>query len=230
MKIFALSLIFACAIAGPAQALSVILPPDIDNTDLHKAAEACDVEKERAVLDAIPATEKAREINRIDREGYTPLAYAAQKGCMDVVTLLVEANADVDATYARIGWTPLLHAAQSRHADVVGYLLAHGAEVNRKTASGLTPLSVALSGSPFNHGHEGDRNKTLLVLLENGADINLAATNPDHEQQQLKIRSLEKERERMADEIRRLHDEIRRINETLNDIRSRIGDGQVRPY
>lgn len=143
MKIFVLTLIFACAIAGQAQALSVAPPPDIDNTDLHKAAEACDVKKARAVLNATPATEKPKEINRIDREGYTPLAYAAQNGCMDVVTLLVEANAVVDA---------------------------------------------------------------------------------------LKIQALENDRERMADEIRRLHEEISRLNKTLNDIRSRLGNGQVRPY
>lgn len=230
MKIFALSLIFACSIAGPAQALSVIPPPDIDNTDLHKAAGECDVEKARVILSAMPATDKTKGINRIDREGYTPLAYAAQNGCMDVVTLLAEANAVVDATDDLLGWTPLHFAAKSRHADVVRYLLADGADVNRKTASGHTPLSVALSGSSFTHGHEGDRSKTLLVLLESGADVNLAAKNPACEQSQLKIQALEKDREMMANEIRRLNDEIRHLNETLNDIRLRLGDGQVRPY
>ena len=82
----------------------------------------------------------------------------------------------------------------------------------------------------FNHGPEGDRNKTLQVLLESGADIHLAARNTAHEQQQLKIKALENEHERMAHEIRRLQDEIRHLNETLNDIRSRLGNGHVRPY
>lgn len=102
MKIFVLSMLFLCVIAGSAQALSVILPPDFDNTELHKAADACDVEKARAVLNATPATEKAKEINRIDREGCTPLAYAAQNGCMEVVKLLVESGAVVDATDGQV--------------------------------------------------------------------------------------------------------------------------------
>ena len=49
------------------------------------------------------------------------------------------------------------------------------------------------------------------------------------EQQRLKIRALEGEREKMVGEIQRLQDEIRRLNEMLSAIRSRAGNDRPAP-
>ena len=156
-----------------AQALSVILPPDIDYTDLHKAAHECDMEKARLALDVLLSETNDNEMNKPDREGYTPLAYAASSGCSEVVRLLVEQGAAVDAMDNQTRWTPLLRAASQRHADVVRYLLAHGANVDAKAAFGQTPLTAAILGSVFRDGPEGNHDETVQVLLSAGADIDL---------------------------------------------------------
>lgn len=174
MKRFALTLIFICAIEGSARAYSPIPIPDMNYTDLHLAAKNCDVEKERAALAALPPADRKAEINRLDREGYTPLAYAAQNGCMEIVKLLVESGAVVDATEKYSRWTPLLRAAQNRRADTVRYLLEHRANVNAKAGYGQTPLTEAISGSVFFHDvSKEDRDETIRALLAAGADVNL---------------------------------------------------------
>ena len=105
---FILAAVFICLMSGQARALSVITPPDIDYTALHKAAEDCDIEKERSEMKALQPADRSKEINRLDREGYTPLSYAARYGCIKVVKLLVKSGALVDAHEERGGWKPLL--------------------------------------------------------------------------------------------------------------------------
>jgi ankyrin repeat protein len=161
--------LFLCASASPVQAYSPIPIPDINYTELHEAADQCDPEKAKAALSEMPAGEKTAAINRIDREGYTPLAYAAQQGCLEIVKLLVESGAAVDASEEYSHWTPLLRASQNRHADVVRYLLASGADVNVRASLGQTPWTEAVRGPFFNRGPEGDRDATLQALREGGA-------------------------------------------------------------
>jgi peptidoglycan hydrolase CwlO-like protein len=49
------------------------------------------------------------------------------------------------------------------------------------------------------------------------------------EQQQRKIKDLENERERMAQEIYYLEDKVRTLNATLDEIRSQLGNSEPRP-
>lgn len=156
-----------------AQALSVVLPPDINYTDLHKAADECDLEKGQAAVNALSTATGDEEINRFDREGYTPLAYAARSGCIEIVKRLIEKRAAVDAMDDYTRRTPLLRAADQRHAEVVRYLLAHGASVNAKARFGQTPLTAAILGTVFSYGPKGNRDETIQALLLSGADVNL---------------------------------------------------------
>lgn len=160
-------------VSVPARALSVVLPPDINYTDLHKAADECDLVKGRAALDVLSTATKNEEINRLDRESYTPLAYAARGGCIEIVKLLIDKGAIADAMDDHTRWTPLLQAADQRHAEVVRYLLAHGANINVKAGFGQTPLTAAILGSVFSYGPKGDRDETVQALLVGGADVNL---------------------------------------------------------
>lgn len=206
----------------------VILPPDINYTALHKSADNCDINKAREALKAIPASRVGEEINRLDREGDTPLGYAARAGCLDVVALLVGKGASVDARHENFGWTPLLYAAAQRHAAVVRYLLDHGANPNVKTRIGKTPLSVALAGTIFSRGPAGDRDATVKALLEKRADASamLAAydeLNDLARKQQSHISNLEEAN-------RRLEDERRRLNEIIDKIRSHAGNTEPGPY
>ena len=61
-----------------------------------------------------------------DRDGETPLAYAARFGSHRICSLLIEKGANVD-TRDEDGTTPLMLAAREGHVDVVRLLLDHGA-------------------------------------------------------------------------------------------------------
>ncbi len=162
-----------CSLPSAAEALSVVRLPDLLKTSLHEAAERCDAGRERAELASLSPEERSRRINKLDRDGYSPLAYAAQEGCIEIVRLLLESGAAVDAGKEQGGWTPLLDAAEQRHAEVVRYLLAHGADPNVRTRIGKAPLVEAILGPFLQHGPEGDRDGTVRTLLEHSADVNL---------------------------------------------------------
>ncbi len=219
--------VFLCGVAVVAKASE--LPHDRNYTELHEAAEHCDVTKTREAIKALPVPRKSEAINRLDHEGYAPLGYAARTGCLDVVKLLLKEGALVDMTDKHFNWTPLLRAAVQRHADVVRYLLDHGADPNTKTRNGKTPLSVALSGSVSwnSYGPKGDRDATVKALLEKRADASPLLAAYDE-----LIGIVGEQRDRIADfekERQRLEEERRRLNEIIDNIRSKIGDPGHRP-
>ena len=239
--------IVLCVAAPAARALEVILPPDINHTKLHEAAEYGDVVKAREALKALSRSEKREGINLLDREGYTPLCYAARAGCLEVVKLLVKEGASVDRAEEH-GWTPLLRAADQRHAEVVRYLLEHGANPNFTTRLGKTPLSVALAGSVFSYGPKGDRDATVGALLEKRADASPLLGSYDqmlgvaHERgQQIEalqaerlrlteiVRKFQEERLRLENEYHRLEIECQRLKEIIEKVRSTTGDPGYRP-
>jgi|GEM_PF-7038869 len=59
---------------------------------------------------------------------------------MDVVQLLVRADADVNAGRR---WTALHGAVNEGHRDIAELLISKGADVNAKTSLGQTPLQLA---------------------------------------------------------------------------------------
>ncbi|OJD33129.1 uncharacterized protein BKCO1_3300017 [Diplodia corticola] len=100
---------------------------------------------------AAPAAAAAR-----DARAFTPLHYAARRGHLAAVKLLLDsasasasAAADrqlVDARSKRVG-TPLWAAARGGHADVVEELLRRGADPNVKSKLGTALHAAAASGS-----------------------------------------------------------------------------------
>lgn len=214
-------------ITSPLPALSVILPPDPNHTALHAAAETGEPAKVRQALKDLPFLGKKDRINLLDREGLTPLAYAARGGSLESVNLLVAAGAAVDLTEKNSGWTPLMRAAEQWHADVVRHLLEHGAKPNVTTSLGKTPLAAALAGSLFAYGPKGDRLATVKILLEKGAD-------PSQLLQQLddltrKLNDQQKLLKNLDEERRRIEEERRRLIESLDRIRSETGNPGYRP-
>jgi ankyrin repeat protein len=110
------------------------------------------------------ADAKAQE----ERLGERPLHLAAEKGHNDVVKLLLEHKAEVDAK-TESGETPLYLAAEKGHKDVAELLLSHGADVNAKDKNfGRTPLHEA---AVFGH------KDVVELLLAHGADINAKNKN-----------------------------------------------------
>lgn len=89
--------------------------------DLFRAVRAGDAAAVKALLDqGVPVDAKAR----YDR---TPLSFAADRGNVEIVRMLLEKGADVNAKDTFYGGTALTWAADKGHTDIVRLLLAKGA-------------------------------------------------------------------------------------------------------
>ncbi len=82
-------------------------------------------------------------MNAKDEEGYTALQIASEFYHPDIVKILLEYGADVNAK-REDGFTPLLIALEGKgNTDLVKILLANGADVNAKNEDDKTALQIA---------------------------------------------------------------------------------------
>ena len=82
----------------------------------------------------------------VNKPGWTPLHYAATNpnpGCADMVRLLIEENAYIDAASPN-DTTPLMMAARYGHPDSVRALIELGADVSLRNQQGLDARDFAL--------------------------------------------------------------------------------------
>ena len=82
----------------------------------------------------------------VNKTGWAPLHYAATNGHKDMVALLLDENAYIDAE-APSKTTPLMMAARHGHADVVKLLMEEGADITPKNVHGLSAIDFANSAS-----------------------------------------------------------------------------------
>ena len=100
------------------------------------------------------------DVNVKDKDGWTPLQWAALKGNIDIGKCLIENGADVNIK-DNLGRTPLYRASRWNQIGVAKLLIENGADVNAKDKDGWTPLHLAAVL---------DRIDIVKVLIENGAD------------------------------------------------------------
>jgi len=139
-------------------------------TALHTAAGD---EDERNTLYIKFLLEKGIPVDARDKDGGTPLMNAI--GCRDleIITLLLDNGADVNAT-GNFSVTPLTSVARSRPEDeddgtaIVKLLLARGASVNAEEDGMFSPLHSACSSGNA---------EIVKLLLAAGAKVN--ATDQD---------------------------------------------------
>ncbi len=79
---------------------------------------------------------------KVNRDGWTPLHYAASGPEPKVVALLLDRGASIDAPSPN-GTTPLMMAARYGSIDAADLLAARGANLTRKNEKGLTPADFA---------------------------------------------------------------------------------------
>lgn len=130
---------------------------------IFEAAESDDLARVKFLLKGDPNLIN----NRDSRYEGTPLHWAAAKNSTNVTQLLLDNNADVNATNT-VGETPLHLAALNGHKELTELLLANKADVNAKAKDGATPLHYAAKGG----------NRAVVELLVDGStDVNAKDNN-----------------------------------------------------
>jgi hypothetical protein len=121
-------LAIACAVLLSTAVLAQPSPTDA----LLDASRAGDVGRVRAILDA------GGDVNAANRYGVTALGFAAEKGHFDIVRLLVERGADLDAVDSFYGSRPVDFALRGGHLNIAVFLIEH----NAKGAVGVLNLAI----------------------------------------------------------------------------------------
>jgi len=111
---------------------------------LHTAASNGDVTRLKGLLSG-PAKEYI-DVDLPDDEGTAPLIYASCFGHEEIVTLLLNAGADVNKQ-DRHQWSSLMWATTNRHKDIVRTLLDHGASPTAKSSTGRTAFDFVAPDS-----------------------------------------------------------------------------------
>ncbi|WP_296949631.1 ankyrin repeat domain-containing protein [uncultured Massilia sp.] len=130
---------------GSMQVLDVLLaapgirvdaPAMNGNTALMMAA----FKGNRPAVDALLAKGAA-----VNREGWTPLHYAAAAGDVGIAGLLLQRGARIDAVSPKASgaYTPLMMAAREGREECAVFLAGKGADRRRKNAEGLDAARIA---------------------------------------------------------------------------------------
>jgi len=166
---------------------------------IHDAALDGDFDEVQRQLDA------GVDVNEESSTGLTPLHYAASSGHNDIVELLIERGANVNATDSGKGATPLDYAHWGDHEEVIETLNAHNAqrehekggkgigqsslihdaaldgdidEVQRQLDAGVDPnLKSSKGATPLFYAVYGGHLEIVELLITRGADVNAVYLN-----------------------------------------------------
>jgi outer membrane protein assembly factor BamB len=130
------------------------------------------------------------DVNAATRYGVTALGFAADKGHLDIVKLLVERGANLDVTDAFYGSRPVDFARRGGHKAVIDFLAPLTAEI-RKTADAARRVSLNPSqlGAFEGRYQSASTGAALIVAVTNG-ELTLAADG----QPTLQLRAVEERR------------------------------------
>ena len=140
--------------------LSVDLAGDDGQTPLHSACMHYSDEMVKTLL------RRGANVHAVvESTGATPLMMAAKSGRDSIVTILLDARADINHTgTATLFKSTAIHmAAQAGHAAVVKTLVGRGANVNARMSIGTSVLFVAA---------ESGNVETVEFLLKHKAAVN----------------------------------------------------------
>ena len=131
------------------------------------AAYNNDVETAKVLIEA------GADVNIQDDMKNNSFLYAGAEGYLDILKLTINAGADPAITN-RYGGTALIPASEHGYVDVIQELLTKtDIDVNHINNLGWTALIEAII---LNNGN-GDQQKTVQLLIDHGADVNIPDKN-----------------------------------------------------
>ncbi|XP_059159203.1 uncharacterized protein LOC131943205 [Physella acuta] len=87
--------------------------------------------------------ERGEDPNKKSRDGMTPLAIASFWGYDNIVGLLIQNGADINASNSGTLWTPLHCASFQGHGKVIMTLMEHNPDLFKQDSSGRTAVDFA---------------------------------------------------------------------------------------
>jgi ankyrin repeat protein len=162
------ALVVAVCGGNTSDIANLLLQLSISQKDTNYTYAALPYAVSRENLDMVRALLKAGiDIDETGLSEETPLLHASGHGSIDMIRLLIQSGAKVNARapsdlYSG-GDTPLIRAAASNSVDVVTLLIQSGASVNDRDASGATPLFAAA---------ESNTADVVQLLIQVGAQVN----------------------------------------------------------
>ena len=95
-----------------------------------------------------PFIKAGMDVNEVDSAGMPMLCNAARAENKNIVLLLLENGADVNAVSKDRGYTPLMDAVWRKNAEITDIFIKNGADLNVVSNDGQTALILAVvSGS-----------------------------------------------------------------------------------
>jgi cytohesin len=162
----AINVLGAAARSGDVQVVKLLLEKGADPNDRNNAGGAPPMSAKRASERSKggPRTQAIALFGLTADVGGTPLMYAASTGNTDVVKLLIDKGADINARNNG-DWTALMLAAQTGALDTVRLLLEKGADANAANEDGYTALMCAAAS-------ESDDPALVQAILAKGVEVN----------------------------------------------------------
>ncbi|WP_353277803.1 ankyrin repeat domain-containing protein [Wolbachia endosymbiont (group A) of Agelastica alni] len=117
---------------------------------LEVAAKNCDLETVKSLV------KKSRDDSSVSKE---VLYYAAEKGCLEIVTFLLDEGVDINTMSLA-----LLDAAAGGQLEVVKLLLKRGANPHVRGWKGKTPKTIAMKMSSYSGNKKSYRE--IVDLLD----------------------------------------------------------------
>jgi len=96
--------------------------------------------------------------------------YAVRGGNRDILSLLIEKGADVNAGDS--GYTALHEAAKLGHREIADILISKGANVNARTLPLNVPGDLPSSYTPLHLAAENGKVEVVKLLISKNADMN----------------------------------------------------------
>ncbi|UTR12595.1 ankyrin repeat domain-containing protein [Evansella sp. LMS18] len=134
--------------------------------EVFQAAQSGDAEKLKNILSV-----NRQLVNEENKDGLTPLGFAAHFGKKEAVQVLLDFGADINAlSHSKVEYIPsntALHAAIAgeRDMDVIKLLLSNGAKTVIFDSNGHTPLHTA--------AYHADNPELIKLLIDHRALVNV---------------------------------------------------------